>query len=88
MAQPAPTAQPLAATATPTAASPPAGRRPPATRAAQPAAQTSPPINPDPDALTQARVVCWMKVEEQKALRNIDRRIAFVDKCIADALKP
>jgi hypothetical protein len=28
-----------------------------------------------------------MKVEQQKSLRDIDRRIAFVDKCVADEMK-
>ena len=62
---------------------------PPASRGPQSAAQRAAPPHaaPDPDALSQARVVCWMQVEQQK-LRDIDRRIAFVDKCIADAMKP
>jgi hypothetical protein len=62
---------------------------PPASRGPQSAAQRAAPPRaaPDPDALSQARVVCWMQVEQQK-LRDIDRRIAFVDKCIADAMKP
>jgi len=38
--------------------------------------------------VTQARVECWAKVEQQKGLRSIDSRIAFVDKCVAAALKP
>jgi hypothetical protein len=67
----------------------PAARPPQASRGPQSAAQRAAPPQPagDPEALSQARVVCWMKVEEQK-LRDIDRRIAFVDKCIADAMKP
>jgi hypothetical protein len=40
-----------------------------------------------PDALTQARVDCWMKVETQKGLRAVDQRSAFVDKCVADEIK-
>ena len=79
-------ASPPAATPAPAARSSP----PPASRGPQSAAQRAAPPQPaaDPDALSQARVVCWMQVEEQKSLRNIDRRIAFVDKCIADAMKP
>jgi hypothetical protein len=41
----------------------------------------------DADQLTQARVDCWMKVERDKVRRNIDQRIVFVDKCVADAIK-
>jgi hypothetical protein len=40
------------------------------------------------ERVTQARVECWAKVEQQKGLRSIDSRIAFVDKCVAAALKP
>jgi hypothetical protein len=36
--------------------------------------------------MQEARVDCWAKVEKQRGLRNIDGRIAFVDKCVADAL--
>jgi hypothetical protein len=39
------------------------------------------------DPLTQARTGCWMKVENQKVKRNIDQRTAFVDKCVAEAMK-
>ena len=35
----------------------------------------------------QARSTCWMKVESQKGMRNIDQRSAFVDKCVADEMK-
>jgi len=39
------------------------------------------------DRLLQARADCWMKVERERGLRDIDRRIAFVEKCVADELK-
>jgi hypothetical protein len=39
------------------------------------------------DLLAEARVDCWAKVEHEKGLRDINRRIAFVDKCIANAMK-
>jgi hypothetical protein len=77
-----------AATSAPTPA--PAAAKPPtigASPAAQAAPARSPAAAPGPDVLTQARVDCWMKVEHQKGLRDIDRRIAFVDKCVADAVK-
>ena len=41
----------------------------------------------DPERLQQARVDCWAKVERQGRVRDIDRRIAFVEKCLADELK-
>jgi hypothetical protein len=43
--------------------------------------------NPGPDPVTQVRADCWMAVEHQKALRGIDQRITYVDKCVADHLK-
>ena len=45
------------------------------------------PVEVRPDALTQARADCWMKVETQRGLRSIDQRTAFVDKCVAEQLK-
>jgi hypothetical protein len=45
------------------------------------------PVEVRPDALTQARADCWMKVETQRGLRSIDQRTAFVDKCVAEELK-
>ena len=45
------------------------------------------PVTLDSLQLTQARVDCWAKVEQQKGLRDIDRRIAFVDKCVDEAAK-
>jgi hypothetical protein len=38
------------------------------------------------DPLIRARAKCWMQVEHQK-LRDLDRRIAFVDKCVADTMR-
>jgi hypothetical protein len=78
---PAATGAPMPAPAP--ANAPAAGAR----SAARSAPAPSPAAAPGPDVLTQARVDCWMKVEHQKGLRDIDRRIAFVDKCVADAVK-
>jgi hypothetical protein len=41
---------------------------------------------PDALQLQEARVECWGKVEQQRGLRGIDARIAFVDKCVAEAV--
>ena len=51
------------------------------------ASARSEPVEVRPDALTQARADCWMKVETQRGLRSIDQRTAFVDKCVAEQLK-
>jgi hypothetical protein len=45
------------------------------------------PVELGSDPLTQARADCWMKVEHEKAMRDIDRRSAFVDKCVTDTMK-
>jgi len=59
-----------------------------ATTSAAQAAEAAPPADDDRrDPLTRARVDCWMKVENEKGLRDINRRIAFVDKCVADTMK-
>ena len=58
-----------------------------AARAAARAAEDPDAPTPTGDPVTQARADCWMKVESQKALRGIDQRIAFVDKCVARELK-
>src|SRR3954467_3051148 len=50
-------------------------------------ATTNEPAPARVDTLTQARADCWMKVESQKGLRDIDHRIAFVDKCVAEQVK-
>jgi hypothetical protein len=54
---------------------------------ARTAAARAPSEPADPGTLTQARVECWMKVESQRGIRDIDRRIAFVDKCVTDVMK-
>jgi hypothetical protein len=80
---------PAAAAASGDTAPPPRAAAPrvnPAARAASPPPQPEPQPEPGPDRVTQARANCWMKVEQQK-VRDLDRRIAFVDKCVADALK-
>jgi hypothetical protein len=51
------------------------------------AAATQKPAAPDSITLMQVRVDCWAKVEKERRLRDIDRRIAFVDKCVSDAMK-
>ena len=76
-----------AAAAAPETSARPAPRPNQAARAASPPPQPQPQAAPEPDRLTQARVDCWMKVEGQKGIRDIDRRTAFVDKCVTDTMK-
>jgi hypothetical protein len=38
--------------------------------------------------LTEAKVICWGKVEREKQrVRNIDQRIAYVERCVAEQMK-
>jgi len=96
--QPPPAAS--APPAAPAAAPPPTAAAPPSPKArgaagsstgprggASTAAATGEPEEPSPDPVIQARTDCWMAVEHQKGLRDLDHRIAFVDKCVADKTK-
>ena len=80
-------AAPSAAAASPPAA-PPSGSGGGARGGATTAAARGEPVEVPPDLLMQARADCWSKVEGQKALRGIDQRVAFVDKCVAEQMKP
>jgi hypothetical protein len=72
------TAPAPAGTSTTTAAA-----TPPATAAAS---QAPPPSGPRD--LTEAKVICWGKVEREKQrVRTIDQRIAYVERCVADQMK-
>jgi hypothetical protein len=55
--------------------------------ARRPPAEAPEPEMPHPDRLQQARVDCWARVERQGRIRDIDRRVEFVDKCVADEMK-
>lgn len=65
----------------------PEAAAPAAAAVGPPPARSGEPDENRPDAVTQARVDCWMKVEGQKSLHGIDQRIAFVDKCVSQQLK-
>jgi hypothetical protein len=76
---PAPAAMTAPAPATP----PPAA--PPATTATAPTAPAAP---AGPRDLTEAKVICWGKVEREKQrVRTIDQRIAYVERCVAEQMK-
>ena len=80
----------------PPAHRPPRLSPPPAPARRRPAAVRNPPRSaprrrsPPPTPMRSARrgLCAGCRSREQKSLRSIDRRIAFVDKCIADAMKP
>jgi len=84
-----PVAAPAPETPAPVAASPSSsgGARGGATTAAARAAADPDAPNPTDDPVIQARADCWMKVETQRALKGIDQRIGFVDKCVANELR-
>jgi ABC-type glycerol-3-phosphate transport system substrate-binding protein len=52
--------------------------------AAQPAAAAPPkgPMTPE-----QAKADCWMKYEEDKKIKNIDQRLALVEKCVDTTMR-
>ena len=82
-------APPFAPSATPAAApgSSPARSASPSGGArggAATAAARAEPVEAPADPVMQARADCWMKVESPKALRGIDQRVAYVDKCVAE----
>jgi len=66
------------------AASPAPPRPAPAGRSTQAAAPPAPPP-PEPDVvLTPEKIKadCWMKFENDKKIKNVDARLALVEKCI------
>ena len=53
--------------------------------AAQPAAAPAPPKGPmTPE---QAKADCWMKYEEDKKIKNLDQRLALVEKCVDTTMR-
>ena len=53
--------------------------------AAQPAAPPPPPKGPATPE--QAKADCWMKYENDKKIKNIDARLALVEKCVDDTAR-
>jgi hypothetical protein len=67
-------------------APPPESAAPAPATAAGPAA--APAAASGPRDLTEAKVICWGKVErEQQRVRTIDQRIAYVERCVAEQMK-
>jgi hypothetical protein len=58
--------------------------------AAQPAATpapTAPAAPKGPMTPEQAKADCWMKYEEDKKVKNIDQRLALVEKCVDTTMR-
>jgi hypothetical protein len=55
---------------------------PAAQPAAAPAAPPKGPLTPE-----QAKADCWMKYEEDKKIKNIDQRLALVEKCVDTTMR-
>src|SRR5262249_34409317 len=78
----------------PAPAPPPPGRRRAAAAGRQQAAPPPPP-DPEPSAvpttpgerLTYYRGQCWMKFENGKADRDLEKRAKLVEKCVEDRMK-
>lgn len=78
-----------AAPAAPDPAPPPEQRAPRRATAAARAASPAPVEAPAPTALTREEIngECWMQVEGNRAVRDIDARLKLVQKCVADKTK-
>src|SRR5262245_55191716 len=55
---------------------------PPQQSAAAPAPPPQEPLTPE-----KAKADCWMKYESDKKVKNIDQRLALVEKCVDDTLR-
>jgi hypothetical protein len=78
---------PLSGDPAPAAVTAPAADAPSATAAAA-APPAAPPPAGGPRDVTEAKVICWGKVEREKQrVRNIDQRIAYVERCVAEQMK-
>lgn len=42
---------------------------------------------PTPTTAEQAKTQCWMRYENKSAPRDLDKRMALVDKCIEEKMK-
>src|SRR5262245_12380820 len=76
-----PQAEPAPVTPAPTA---PVQRGAPAGRSAQGAAPASAPARQTAATPEEIKAQCWMKYEGDKKIKNIDQRLALVEKCIAE----
>ena len=42
---------------------------------------------PTPNTAEEAKTQCWMRYENKSAPRDLDKRMALVDKCIEEKMK-
>jgi len=55
--------------------------------AAPPAQQAAAAPPQEPMTPEKAKTDCWMKYEGDKKIKNIDQRLALVEKCVDDTLR-
>jgi hypothetical protein len=55
-----------------------------ATNQPKPATATG---EPTPNTAEEAKTQCWMRYENKSAPRDLDKRMALVDKCIEEKMK-
>ena len=53
----------------------------------QSAAAPAAPPPQEPMTPEKAKADCWMKYESDKKIKNIDQRLALVEKCVDDTLR-
>jgi hypothetical protein len=51
------------------------------------AAPAAPAVPKGPMTPEQAKADCWMKYEEDKKIKNIDQRLALVEKCVDTTMR-
>jgi ABC-type glycerol-3-phosphate transport system substrate-binding protein len=59
----------------------------PATPAPQQTATVPAPPPQEPMTPEKAKADCWMKYESDKKVKNIDQRLALVEKCVDDTMR-
>ena len=59
----------------------------PATPAPQQSATAAAPPPQEPMTPEKAKADCWMKYESDKKVKNIDQRLALVEKCVDDTMR-
>lgn len=59
----------------------------PATPAPQQSAAAPAPPPQEPMTPEKAKADCWMKYESDKKVKNIDQRLALVEKCVDDTMR-
>jgi hypothetical protein len=79
----APPAQPVVPVAAQASRPVPAGRGARTAAAPPPAAEE----DPQPMTVTRARELCWMETEGAKPIRDMDKKIKYVENCVTAKLR-